>query len=103
MWSDYQTCSLHCFNFYTVQDRVNLDAYDDSLFLSDIKSVDVESILPTPEDENLLWNNMSVLIARTPKKHIPYFKSYGRGVKRHIKHKFYKMSQEPTVVTIKMC
>lgn len=102
MRSDYQTRSLHYFHCYAVRDRVKLDSYDDSPSLPNIdtSTVDLESILPTTEDERVIRSNMAVLIARTLMKHVPFFKTYGRGVERHITHQFHEeMSKKSTVVS----
>ena len=101
MRSDYQTRSLHYFHAYAVRDRLNLDDCDDSGSTPDLSSIDLELLLPSKDNETQIRNSMGILIARVLKKHIPYFEKYGKGVERHITHRFYReMSQKSSVVSI---
>lgn len=100
MRSDYQTRSLHYFHSYAVRDRVNMDNFDDSVHTPDITAVDLEVLLPSKEDEADLYANMGILIARILKKYIPFFKEFGKGVERHIMHKYSEeMSRKSSVVS----
>ena len=100
MRSDNQARSLHYFHSYAVRDRVNLDSYDDSTSAPDPSVIDLESLLPSPEDTEEIRHNMAILVARTLKKYIPYFLQYGKGVERHITHEFYEeMTQKSDVVS----
>ena len=100
MRSDYQTRSLHYFHAYAVRDRLNLDNCDDCASAPNPSTIDLELLLPSKEDEMQIRSNMGILIARTLKKHIPYFSKYGKGVERHIMHSFYEeMSQKSNVVS----
>ena len=100
MRSDYQAWSLHYFHFYAVKDRVNLDNCEDKPSAPDISSVDLEVLLPSDNDESTIRRNMGIFIACTLKKHIPFFPEYGKGVERHIRHRFTEeMSQESIVVS----
>ena len=101
MRSDYQTRSLHYFHAYAVRDRLNLDSCDDSASAPDPSSINLELLLPSAEDRVQSRHNMGVLIARTLKKHMPFFSKYGKGLERHIRHGFYEeMSRKSTVATV---
>lgn len=92
---DYSTRSLHYFHAYAVQDRLDLTGYSDEPRNPDMSSIQVESVLPSLTDEEALRSNMSILIARILKKHLPFFVKFGAGVQRHILHHFYlEMSQK---------
>ena len=98
---DYSTRSLHYFHAFAVQDRLDLTGYSDKPRHPDMSSIELESLLPSPADEEALRSNMSVLVARTLVKHLPFFTKFGAGVKKHILHRFYvEMSQKSTVVSL---
>lgn len=99
MRSDYQTRSLHYFHAYAVRDRLNLDNCDDSASAPDMSSIDLRKLLPSKDDNTEIRKNMCILMARTLKKHVPYFAKFGEGLERHINHKFSdEMSRKSTVV-----
>lgn len=100
MRSDYQTQSLHYFHAYAVRDQVNLDHVDDCPSAPDQSSINLELLFPSKDDEREMICNVAILIARTLKKHIPYFSKYGKGVEKHIWHQFYEeMSRKSEVVS----
>ena len=44
---------------------------------------------------------MTISVARILKRHIPFFAEYGKGIERHISHRFTEeMSQKSTVISI---
>ena len=101
MRSDYQTRSLHYFHSYAVRDRLNLDSYDDSASAPDQSLVNLELLLPSPDDKQVTRHNMAILIARTLKK---YFSTYGKELERHITHEFSdEMAQKSVVVSCFTC
>ena len=100
MRSDYQTRSLHYFHAYAVRDRLNLDNCDDCASAPNPSTIDLGLLLPSKEDEMQIRSNMGILIARTLKKHIPYFSKYGKGVERHIMHSFYEEMSQNSASTI---
>ena len=76
-----------------------MDNLDDTACTPGIDVVDLELILPTSEDEHTMRIDMSILVARILKKHMPFFEKYGRGVERHIMHQYSEeMSQRSSVV-----
>ncbi len=80
---------------------MNLDDYSDNPCLPDPSTVDLELLLPTAADEKAIRGNMPVLMARTLKKHVPFFRNFAKGVERHITHEFYEeMSQKSAVVSV---
>ena len=100
---DNQTKSLHYFHLYDVRDRIDLTEYGDEEPTPDISSVSVDSILPSAEDDLAMRTNFSILIARVLRKHMPFFKEFGVGLERHIRHEFYEeMSAKSEVVSVLM-
>lgn len=100
MRSDYQTRSLHYFHAYALRDRLNLDSYDDNASAPDQSSIDLETLLPSPNDMRDIRHNMALLIARTLKKYVPYFAKYAKGLERHITHEFSdEMARSSVVVS----
>ena len=100
MRSEYQTRSLHYFHTYAVRDRVALSEVSDAKKVPDVKAIQLQELLPTSNDTKELRKNFSILIARTLKKHMPFFKKFGKGVEKHIEHQFQKqMSQKSEVVS----
>lgn len=98
MRHDHQTKSLHYFHMYAVRDRVNLRAASNAASLPDA-SVNLVAILPTRSDEERLRQNFAILIARVIKKLMQFFKTFGRGLEKHILHDEYTaMSQKSEVV-----
>ena len=87
---DHQTRSLHYTHVYAVRDRIDLTDYSDAQPIPDINSLDVKSLLPTAEDESALLKNFSFLIAWVLKKRMAFFKHFGSGLERHIRHKYYE-------------
>lgn len=101
MRSNYQARSLHYFHSYAVQDRLNMDDFDESISSPDPGAVSLEVLLPTPQDEASIRNNMCILVARILKKYMPFFTKYGKGVERHIIHQYSEeMSRTSRVVRI---
>ena len=101
---DSQTKSLHYFHMYAVRDRVNVSQLSDSASLPDVSSVDLSLILPSVQDQQGLKKTFALLIARTLKKCMKFFKVFGSGLERHIVHERYQeMSQQSEVVSTYSC
>ena len=101
---DNQTKSLHYFHIYDVRDRIDLTDYDDEEPSPDITSISIDSILPSADDDLALRTNYSILIARVLRKHMPFFKKFGAGLERHIRHEYYEeMSTKSEVVSAHAC
>ena len=73
MRSDYQSRSLHYFHKYAVRDRVDLTEVSDAKKVPDVKAIQLQELLPTSNDTKELRKNFSIVIARTHKKHKPFF------------------------------
>lgn len=100
---DRQTESLHFFHSYAVKDRVNLSNFSDNPPSNTPKPEDVIStVLPTEEDDAIIHDEFSILVARILCSHITYFKdTFADIVDRHIQHKYsQEMSQKSEVVSI---
>ena len=100
---DAQASSLHYFNIYAVQDRLDVSSLPDDAALPALPSVRYEDVLPNHDDDIALKTNFAVLIGRVLKKHMPFFATYGSGLESHIKHVYYKeMAQKSKVVSCYM-
>ena len=92
--------SLHYFHVYGIRDRIDLTAYGDQQPSPEIGSISTETLLPSSHDESAILTNYSILFARVLKKHMPFFKKFGVGLERHIRHKYYEeMSLKSDVVS----
>lgn len=63
MRSDNQTKSLHYFHVYAVADRVNT-SQSNQRTIRDPKSVDLQVLLPSIDDERIMKENFCTLISR---------------------------------------
>lgn len=98
MTLDNQTKSLHYFHVYGIRDRIDLSHYSD--VPPNPTAIDFTKILPSKEDQSHLKHNFSIMIARVLKKYMPYFKKFGSGLERHIRHEYYEeMSMKSKVVS----
>lgn len=104
MTSEHQTRSLHYFHVYAVRDRIDLSKYNDKTPEPDIARMNFESLLPSSEDAAVLNSNLTVLIGRTLRAHMPFFAKFADGLGRHIMHEYYDhMSTKSEVVSVFMC
>ena len=78
--------SLHYCHAYNISDPLNLDNYYDSASAPDLSSIDLETLLPSPNHMKEIRQNMALLIAHTLKKYVPYFAKYAKGLERHVTH-----------------
>ena len=101
MRTDYQTKSLHYFQSYAVQDRINLSQYSsDEPPVPDIESIQLDNLLPTSLDKETMLNNFATLFGRIIVKYMPFFSKFGEGLESHIPHQFSnEMSQKSTIVS----
>ena len=68
-----QTKSLHYFNCYACLDRVDLSGISDETPSVEIRSLNIETILPTSEDVDQLLSNFAVIANRILVKHVSAF------------------------------
>ncbi len=54
MRMDHQARTLHYFNSYAVRDRIDLSHFSDD----DVKSIQLDNVLPTTEDKEALKKNL---------------------------------------------
>ena len=101
MRSDRSNLSLHYFNSYAVENRVNFTELSDKRVdhITDTLSM-AESLLPTKFDDAALKENVSVLVSRVLCTHLTFFHDYFKDVVDwHIKHKYYaEMAKKSLVV-----
>ena len=83
---------------YAVRGRVDLTEVSDAKKVPDVKAIQLQELLPTSNDTKELQRNFSIPIARTLKKHMPFFKMFGKGVERHIEHQFQKQTSQKSEV-----
>ena len=98
---DRQTQSLHYFNCYAVHDRVDLSMCSDDPPKVDLRTLDVDTILPSQQDLDDLIRSVSIIAGRIVHKYIPAFTKIPQLVKAHIKHiHSEQMSRKSKVVSI---
>ena len=102
MRTDVQASTLHYFNMYAVRDRVDTSTLDDQPSLPDpVSTADLNSLLPSDEEHQQLYQNFQILVARVLVKHMSFFKKFGEGVPKHIKHKHScEMARKSEVVCV---
>ena len=90
--------SLHYFNAYAVEDRVDFRFLSSDTTVIDVY-VDISIFLPSSADVEAMITNFSVIISRFLVKHIPALSEYSACVPDHIDHKYSKeMSAKSNVV-----
>lgn len=87
---DAQAKSLNFFNYYAVKCRIDASNLDDKPSLPDFSSFQMDKLLPTKDDDDVLASNFIIHITRVLRKHFPFFEKFASGVKKHIKHDHYK-------------
>ena len=103
MRSDRQNTSLHYFNSFAVENRINISHLSE-VFL-DFSSIShdhiAHSVLPSSTDDKMLKENIAILVSRVLVTHLDFFSITFEGVVDwHIKHQFYKeMSSKSHVVS----
>ena len=73
MRTDTKTRSLHFFNAYAVQDRVNCSNLDCSNVSASGTHLDVSKIYPNDDDWYQLTQNCTILLSRVLAEYIPLF------------------------------
>lgn len=98
---DSQAKSLHYFNMYAAQDRIDTSKFSDEASLPSISDISVKSVLPTGVAKAAMRVNFAILFGRVLKKYMPYFAKFGSGLEEHIVHSNYKeMSSKSVVVRL---
>ena len=96
-----QTNSLHYFNCYAVHDHLDLSSCSDDPPKVDLRTLDVDTILPSQQDLDDLITNVAIIAGRIVHKYIPAFTKVPQLVKPHFKHiHSEQMSRKSTVVSI---
>ena len=94
-----QTQSLHYFNCFACLDRVDLSGLSDNAPTVDVKSIDMDAVLPSREDVDQLLSNFAVIATRILVEHVPALAKFTGITTDHIKHKRYEeMSKKSKVV-----
>lgn len=99
---DRQNKSLHYFHSFAVKDRVNLhDVSDIPPTTTPSISTVLPKLLPSKDDDAVIYDDFAILLARMMCDNMPYFKeNYGDVVERHIPHKHQEeMSARSEVVS----
>ena len=95
--------SIHYFHSYAIADRVDFSSLSDQVIPTHQcnKEQLALSLLPAPEDDEVIRDNIMVLISRILFESMDFFRlSFDGVVEWHIKHEFYKeMSAKSIVVS----
>ena len=96
------TESIHHFHSYAVSDRIDFSDMSEILPATGVTDPQqlALSLLPSPEDDAAMRNNISILISRVLVNNLDFSKlSFDKVVDWHIKHDFYQqMSTKSDVV-----
>ena len=95
--------SVHYFHSYAVADRVDFRSLSDKVIptLQQDKKQLAMSLLPAPEDDKALRDNIVIQMSRILFENMEFFRlSFDGLIQWHIKHQFYKeMSTRSIVVS----
>jgi L1 cell adhesion molecule like protein len=80
---DTHTLSLHYYHCFAVQDRLDLSGFSDQ---SRSGVIEMETLLPSPDDIVLMKKHFSILISRMLVKELPEYMNDAENVKWHIDH-----------------
>lgn len=98
---DAQAKSLNFFNYHAVKCRIDASNLDDRPSLPDFSSFQMDKLLPTKDDDEVMDSNFIIHITRVLRKHFPFFEKFAAGIKKHIKHDHYKeTSAKSEVVSV---
>lgn len=100
MTSEAQTQTLNYFHLYAVRDRVDVSQKPDNPSLPDVACINIDEILPSSNDVQVMKDNFAVLICHVIKKYLPFFKTFGKRKMLRIKNpREREMSQKSEVVS----
>lgn len=88
MTMDKQTQSIHYFQFYGVQDRINFRHLQNEGPIGSVSDLPMSAFLPDLHDCSVLRDNYATLMARELIKKLPYFKIFEDCVPMHIPHEY---------------
>ena len=95
---------IHYFHLFAVADRIDCSNLPDQIIATQQTdpSQIAASLLPTPEDDIALRDNICGLMSRILCDHVEFFKmSFEDVVEKHIKHEYYEeMSMKSIVVSV---
>lgn len=101
MRHNHQTTSLHYFHSYAVRDRGDVSDLSTEVPLVTSKEMDVNILLPSPDDCQTLETNFCTLMMRILVKHIPGISHLSSMVLQHIPHPYsVAMSKKSEVVCL---
>ena len=101
MRADHQSQSLHYFNMYAVQDRIDLSHLSNESRVIDSDDIDLGKLLPLAEDYDALRSNFVILVSRILVENMPQLSKYAVFVTKNIEHKYSsEMSTKSNVVSL---
>lgn len=99
--TDLRTQSLHYFNSYAVEDRIDFSSYSDVAPSVDADTISMDILLPAQDDLQNLHAHFAIHIARVLTHHLSSFSPFADVVPAHIKHKYStNMAKKSNVVSI---
>ena len=95
---DRQTASLHYFNAYVVQDRINTSQLAEK-HANGIPQLHMSDFLPTAGDYSPLKNTFAILISRVLCQHMHFFKqNFSDVIIHHIPHEYTEEMAKKSIV-----
>ena len=103
MRSDQKVKSLHYYHCYAVQDRICMHDLPNERLQSCLPPTNTvaKSLLPSPDDDKILIENIKILFSRILAETLPFFEvSFADIIVKHIHHKYHdEMSSKSLVVS----
>ena len=99
MRSDHQTRGLHFFNVYALRDRIDFCGLDNAASLIAPDEINLDVLIPSEEDYEVLLSNFSTLVTRIILQNVPEVQCPTSQVEWHIEHQYSdEMSTKSEVV-----
>lgn len=95
---DRSTQSLHYFNTFAVEDRIDFSGLSELRPNISLNDMSPEQLLPSHDDLSNLLANLGVLVSHILTEHLPAMKHLAPAVDKHIKHKYYSQMSKASVV-----
>lgn len=87
MTIDHQVQSIHYFQFYGAQDRIDFRDLSNENPIAKVLDLPLTTFLPNLEDCAMLRDNYATLIGREVVRKLKYFEIFADCVPQHILHK----------------
>lgn len=95
----HQSKMMNFVNTMAILDRIDTSKLSNQVTSIDRDSIDLNTLLPTPQDTEIMKKHFAIHISRLLTEYIPCLQGYSKFVTKHIDHTYSKqMSKKSTVV-----